>query len=186
MSKVSTTIKLRAAAFATAGVAFLLYPVLRPYADESTITGLGVMSTTAWVAAHLLAVVGFLLVSLALTGTARAITTAGAVLTSVYYGAETFGLFALGQRAATTPEVLQMVDAVRYHPAAITVFALGLLLLAVGAIAAARDFGRIALPYAAGFVLFLPQFFTAPPVRMAHGALLLVGCLLIARKLWKS
>jgi hypothetical protein len=178
--------KLRAAAFATAGVSFLLYPVLRPYSDESTVTGLQVMGTTTWVIAHLLAVVGFLLVSLALTGTARTITTAGAVLTTLYYGAETFGLYALGQRAATTPDVLKMVDAVRYHPAAITVFALGLLLLAVGAITTARAFGRVALPYAAGFVLFLPQFFTAPPVRMAHGALMLVGCLLIARKLWKA
>ncbi|MEJ2857510.1 MULTISPECIES: hypothetical protein [unclassified Saccharothrix] len=178
--------KLRSAAFAAAGVSFLLYPVLRPYADESTVAGLAVMGTTAWVVSHLLAVVGFLLVSLALSGAARAITTAGAVLTTMYYGAETFGLYALGQRASTTPDVLKMVDAVRFHPVAIVVFAVGLLLLAVGAVVATRGLGRIALPYAAGFVLFLPQFFTAPPVRIAHGALLLVGCFLISLKLWRS
>ncbi|XVV06176.1 hypothetical protein ACQPW3_12640 [Actinosynnema sp. CA-248983] len=177
--------QVKAAAFAAAGVSFLLYPVLRPYADESTVTGLEVMGTTAWVASHLFAVAGFLLVSLALDGRARTVTTAGALLTTLYYGAETFGLHALG-RHTSAPDVLAMVDAVRYHPAAITLFALGLLLLAVGAVLTALDLKTAALPYAAGFVLFLPQFFTAPPVRMAHGALMLVGCLLIARKLWKS
>jgi hypothetical protein len=29
--------------------------------------------------------------------------------------------------------------------------------------------------FAAGFVLFLPQFFTPAPVRIAHGVLMLVG-----------
>jgi hypothetical protein len=32
--------------------------------------------------------------------------------------------------------------------------------------------------------LYLPQFFGPPPVRMAHGVLLAVGCLWLAMGLW--
>lgn len=185
----------RAAGVATFGVAgafFLLYPVVRPYSDETTVEGLRVMGTSAWVASHLFAVGGFLLVGLGLLTAARSraavVTLVGAVLTSVYYGAETFGLHALGVRAAREPDprLLELVEAVRYQPAAITVFGVGLVVLAAGAVLAAVELrSRAAIPYALGFVLFLPQFFTAPPVRAAHGLLLLVGCWLVARELWR-
>jgi vacuolar-type H+-ATPase subunit I/STV1 len=185
-------LKAGAAAFGAAGAFFLLYPVLRPYSDETTVDGLRIMGTSAWVAAHLLAVGGFLLVSLGLLALTRsraaAVTMAGAVLTSVYYGLETFGLYAIGLRATEQPDpaLLELVDAVRYHPAGITIFGVGLAVLAVGAVMAAIELkSRAAIPYALGFVLFLPQFFTAPPIRMAHGLLLLVGCWLIARELWQ-
>lgn len=185
-------LKAGAAAFGVAGAFFLLYPVLRPYSDETTVEGLRVMGTSAWVAAHLFAVGGFLLVSLGLLALTRsraaAVTLTGAVLTSVYYGAETFGLHAIGLRAAVSPDpvLLEVVDAVRFQPAAITIFAVGLVVLAVGAVMAAVELrSKLAIPYALGFVLFLPQFFTAPPVRMAHGLLLLVGCWLVARELWR-
>ncbi len=36
----------------------------------------------------------------------------------------------------------------------------------------------------AGAALYLPQFFGPPPVRMAHGVLLAVGCLWLAMGLW--
>ncbi|MFI9010831.1 hypothetical protein ACIGNX_26695 [Actinosynnema sp. NPDC053489] len=181
-----------AAAFGLAGASFLLYPVLRPYSDEAVVEGLRVMGTSAWVVAHLFAVGGFLLVGLGLLAVARsraaAVTLTGALLTSVYYGAETFGLHAIGSRAADDPDpaLLDLVDAIRYQPAAITIFAVGLLALAAGAVLAAAQLrSRAAIPYALGFALFLPQFFTAPPVRVAHGALLLVGCWLVARELWR-
>ena len=64
-------LKAGAAAFGVAGAFFLLYPVLRPYADETTVEGLRVMGMSAWVAAHLFAVGGFLLVSLGLLAVAR-------------------------------------------------------------------------------------------------------------------
>ncbi|WP_447006849.1 hypothetical protein ACRAKI_10435 [Saccharothrix isguenensis] len=185
-------LKAGAAAFGVGGAFFLLYPVLRPYSDETAVDGLHVMGTSAWVASHLFAVGGFLLVGLGLLAVARSraavVTIAGALLTSVYYGAETFGLHAIGVRAAEQPDpvLLEVVDAVRYQPAGITIFGVGLVVLAAGAVMAAVELkSRAAIPYALGFVLFLPQFFTPPPLRMAHGLLLLVGCWLVARELWQ-
>jgi hypothetical protein len=40
------------------------------------------------------------------------------------------------------------------------------------------NYGGVA--FAAGFVLFLPQFFTPAPVRIAHGVLMLVGLIWLA------
>ncbi|ONI80657.1 hypothetical protein ALI22I_46205 [Saccharothrix sp. ALI-22-I] len=185
-------LKAGTAAFGVAGAFFLLYPVLRPYSDETTVEGLRVMGTSAWVASHMFAVGGFLLVSLGLPvlerSRAAVVTTIGALLTSVYYGAETFGLYPLGLRAAEDPDprLLELVEAVRYQPVGITIFAIGLIVLAVGGVMAAVELkSKLAIPYALGFALFLPQFFTAPPGRMAHGLLLLVGCWLVARELWQ-
>ncbi|MEV0676176.1 hypothetical protein AB0I60_06585 [Actinosynnema sp. NPDC050436] len=179
----------RVGAFGLAGVLFLLYPVLRPYSDETVAEGPAVMGTTAWVVAHLCAVAGFVLVAIALPVRRAALVTAlGAGLTLPYYGAETFGLHAIGARAAQHPDpaLVDLVDAVRYQPAAITVFALGLLLLAAGAILVAVELKALAVPYAVAFALFLPQFFTPPAARIAHGALMMVGCALVAWKLWRS
>lgn len=39
---------------------------------------------------------------------------------------------------------------------------------------------------ALGLVLFLPQFSTAPPVRIGHGVLLGVGLLWLALEGWRS
>ncbi|MEU4804854.1 hypothetical protein [Actinosynnema sp. NPDC023587] len=181
--------RLRAGAFGLAGVFFLLYPVLRPYSDEKTVQGLAAMGTTAWITSHLFAVAGFILVAAALPVRRAALVTAiGAGLTLPYYGAEVFGLHAIGSRAARDPDpaLLEMVDAVRYHPAAITMFAVGLLLLGAGAIMAATELKTLAIPYAVAFALFLPQFFTPPAARMAHGALMLVGCALVGWKLLRA
>ncbi|GAA3458516.1 hypothetical protein GCM10018963_05290 [Saccharothrix longispora] len=184
--------------FGIAGVLFLLYPVVRPYSDETTVEGLRVMGTGAWVVAHLFAVGAFLLVGLALLvgrdpaarwSRAAVATAVGVVPTSAYYGAETFGLHAVGRWAAREPDPrwLEVVDAIRFQPAAIALFAVGLTALAVGGVLTAVERRTwTALPYALGFVLFLPQFFTPPPVRIAHGALLLVGCWLLARDAWRG
>ena len=49
-----------AVALAAAGVLFLAYPAVRPYHDESTAAGATrSMSSNAWVASHLFAMVGF-------------------------------------------------------------------------------------------------------------------------------
>ena len=34
--------------------------------------------------------------------------------------------------------------------------------------------------FAAGFALYLPQFFAAPELRIAHGVLVAAGCVLLA------
>jgi hypothetical protein len=168
-----------------AGVFFLLYPVLRPWTDENTASGAHeAMSSNAWVVAHFVAMLGFILVPLALLGLRHVVGLAptavmwvGAGLTLPYYGAEDFGLHA----AATKGDnLLDVAEATRYNPVAITIFGVGLVTLAVGAVLVAVRMWEstakyAAVVFAAGFVLFLPQFFTPAPVRIAHGVLMLVG-----------
>ena len=174
-------------ALAVAGVLFLLYPVLRPWDDETTAAGAhAAMSSSAWVVSHLFAMLGFVLVGLALLGlrdlvgtTPVAVMWAGAGLTLPYYGAEDFGLNAAANTTGT--DLLAVAEATRYNPLAAAMFAVGLIALAVGAVLVARAVRRPgAWVFAAGFVLFLPQFFTPAPVRIAHGVLMLAGLLWLA------
>ena len=125
-------------ALAVAGVLFLLYPVLRPWDDETTAAGAhAAMSSSAWVVSHLFAMLGFVLVGLALLGlrdlvgtTPVAVMWAGAGLTLPYYGAEDFGLNAAANTAGT--DLLAVAEATRYNPLAVAMFAVGLIALAVG------------------------------------------------------
>lgn len=167
-------------AFVLAGVFFLLYPVLRPWTDETTASGAHeAMASTAWVVSHLLAMLGFVLVPLGLLALRQTVPAAvmwvGAGLTLPYYGAEDFGLHGAATKGAN---LLDVADAVRYNPIAITIFGIGLVTLAVGAVLAARQASGnryASILFAAGFVLFLPQFFAPAPLRIAHGVLMLVG-----------
>jgi hypothetical protein len=172
-------------ALVLAGVFFLLYPVLRPWTDENTASGAHeAMSSNAWVVAHFVAMLGFILVPLALLGLRHVVGLAptavmwvGAGLTLPYYGAEDFGLHAAATKGGN---LLDVAEATRYNPVAITIFGVGLVTLAVGAVLVAVRMWEstakyAAVVFAAGFVLFLPQFFTPAPVRIAHGVLMLVG-----------
>ncbi|PRY36287.1 hypothetical protein [Umezawaea tangerina] len=195
-----TTPRQTAAAFAATGLLFLAYPLVRPYVDETTMAGALSFATGSWITAHLAAVLGFILLPLALQGlhvgrTAHLTTYLGVGLTLPYYGAEVFGLHAIGQRIATDHDLglLTMVDAIRYTPAAATMFVLGLALIAVGTITAAVDVHRSghlprwsAVPLATGFALFIPQFFTPAPFRIAHGVLIAAGCAWLAVELLRE
>ena len=203
--------RLGASALALAGVLFLLYPAVRPWKDESTVDGAtAAMASGAWVAAHLFAMIGFILVPLGLLALHGAVSRTragslalaatvtswiGAGLTLPYYGAEDFGLNAIAGKAAEgrSLDLLGLVDAVRFNPVAATTFALGLLSLAVGAILAASAIWRSqvlprysGVPFAVGFALFLPQFYTPPAVRIGHGLLVAVGLTWLAVGLWKT
>lgn len=198
-------------ALAVAGVLFVLYPAVRPWQDESTVEGATkAMNSGAWVAAHLFAMVGFILVALGLLGLWNAVgrtraerlalaavvtTWIGVGLTLPYYGAEDFGLNAIARKAAEgqVSDLLGLVEAVRFSPVPITTFGLGLLLLAAGAVLAAVAIWRSGvlarssgILFAAGFVLFLPQFFTPPAVRIAHGVLVAAGSIWLAVALWRA
>jgi hypothetical protein len=176
-------------ALALAGVLFLLYPLLRPWTDETTTSGAHeAMSSTAWVVSHFLAMIGFVLVPLALLGLRdiigllpTAVMWVGAGLTLPYYGAEDFGLHAAATKGTN---LLDVAEATRYNPIAITIFGVGLVTLAVGAVLVAIKVWGVnkyaATVFAAGFVLFLPQFFTPAPIRIAHGVLMLVGLVWLA------
>ncbi|PWK88032.1 hypothetical protein C8D88_103228 [Lentzea atacamensis] len=167
-----------------AGLLFLLYPVFRPWEDETTAAGAATaMGSGAWLASHLFAMIGFILVPIALLEIHRtaAITFwVGAGLTLPYYGAETFGLHEI----AAQPNLLELAEAVRYNPVAATTFAIGLVTMGVAAVMVALKLRTLpAILFAAGFVLFLPQFFTPPSARIAHGVLMIVGCVWLA---WDS
>ncbi|GAA4443746.1 hypothetical protein [Phytohabitans houttuyneae] len=199
--------KLGAAALAAAGVLFLLYPAVRPWHDEATVDGaVASMASGAWVASHAFAMLGFVLAALGLLAlrdtvpgpltTAAVVTTwIGAGLVLPYYGAEDFGLHSLARRYADGEsfDLLATVDAVRNQPVAITMFGVGLLVLALGGVLAALAVRRSGvLPrssgvlFGLGLVLFLPQFFTPAPIRIAHGVLLAAGCGWLAFALWRA
>jgi hypothetical protein len=205
-----TRTRLGAAAFAVAGALFILYPAVRPWRDESTVDGAtAAMSSGAWVASHLFAMLGFILVALGLLALRDTVSSTpaepvayaavvtwwiGAGLTLPYYGAEDFGLNAIARWAAGQQvDLLDLVKSVRFSPVPVTVFGLGLVGLGVAAILAAVAIWRSGkLPrysgvlFALGFALFLPQFYGPPALRIAHGVLVGIGCAWVAVALWTA
>jgi hypothetical protein len=187
-----------------AGVCFALYPAIRPFTDESSLRGAQAFASTSWLVAHTLAMAGFILVTLGLwglngqlrgtrtAGRARAgllLTAIGTGLTLPYYGAECFGLHAAGQQALQRhdPALLaSLTHGIRWEEG-IWFIIPGLLLIGVGVILlAAATWGSpvasrwAAVPLAAGFALYIPQFTAPQPVRIAHGLLITTGCWLLA------
>ncbi|MGN9844135.1 hypothetical protein ACTMTI_39015 [Nonomuraea sp. H19] len=187
--------RLTSAAFAASGILFLVYPAVRPSGDDAA-----AMASTAWVAGHAAAMLGFVLLGLAVLGLhqvlgdrlslrAAVVTWIGAGLTLPYYGAEDFGLNVIARRSLRdqAPALMELAQEFRYGLLAVTMFAAGLLLLAAGTIMAAISVWRSGvLPrwsgtaLALGFMLFIPQFFGPYPLRIAHGALIMIGGLWLA------
>jgi hypothetical protein len=192
---------------AIAGALLVLYPALRPWSDTTAAGAPVAFASPAWIPAHLSAVAGFVLVGYALVGLqttlartggarlarlATSLWAAGTALVLPYYGAEAFALNALGERIVHTGDTgwLAVAEATRMGPWQVTTFTAGLLLLAAAgvlvAVAAARS-GTLprwaGLPFALAFALYLPQFFGPPALRIAHGALVGIGCLVLAAAL---
>src|SRR2546421_2457197 len=99
-------VRLEALGLAVAGVLFFLYPAIRPYSDEASLQGAAAFASSAWIVAHVLAMLGFVLLALGLLALYRSVeatpaerfaflalvtTWIGAGLTLPYYGAEAFG-----------------------------------------------------------------------------------------------
>ena len=202
-------VRLGALALAVAGVLFVLYPAVRPYSDETSLQGAAAFASNAWIVAHVLAMLGFVLVALGLLALYRTLrdtpaeglaflalvsTWIGVGLTLPYYGAEAFGLHVLGQEAIRqqNASVLGLANDIRYGPG-IYLFGAGLLLVGIGAILAAAAVWRSgSLPRWSGslfglaFALFIPQFFASPPIRVAHGLLVTAGCVWLAVSIWQA
>jgi hypothetical protein len=184
-------------AFASAGILFVLYPAVRPYGDLDPATTAAAFASPWWLVAHLAAVLGFVLTGTGLVAlllrhrtTSLAVAAGawwlGTGLTVAYYGAETFALHVLGARIDDPALLAELAEAIRMGPVQVTIFTAGLVLLAVAGVLAAvglRSLHGAALPFAAGAVLYLPQFFAHPGLRIAHGTLLGLGCLLLAAHL---
>jgi hypothetical protein len=201
---VDNELRTGAGPLAAAGALLVLYPALRPWSDATPDGAPHALASPAWIPAHLAAVAGFVLVAFALqnlhvtlarTGGGRLARFAsglwaiGTALVLPYYGAEAFALHALGERIVRTGDtgLLEVAEATRMGPWQVTTFAAGLLLLAAAGVlvaAAAARSGALprwaGLPFALTFALYLPQFFGPPALRIAHGVLAAVGCLVLA------
>lgn len=190
-----------AAGLAIAGLGFVLYPAIRPFSDEASLDGAAAFASPAWMLAHSIAIVSFILlalglyaVSLRLQGTHGGRLARGAVvlgwlgvgLTLPYYGAEVFGLHAAGRAAVdrSDSELLDtLTQAIRWQTG-IWFIVTGLLLLAAAGVVVATAVwsartraGRWAgVPLAVALVLYLPQFTGSQGLRVAHGLLMVVGC----------
>lgn len=176
---------------AGSGVLMLFYLVLRPYGDAQgaqTPQAAAAFASSWWVVAHVagalaLACYARLTVLVAGLGTgtegvwSRTLGLSGLVLVLPYFGAETFALHILGAQAVGgDAAALDLVDPIRNQPVAMTMFGVGLLLLALSAVLLALAWRRSGVgpvwaiwPLVAGIVLFLPQFFLPPGGRVAFG-----------------
>lgn len=202
-------IQVRAAlSLALSGILFILYPAVRPFSDEKSLLGAQAFASSAWILAHLFAMLAFILLALGLLGLSialqqasierlalagLAVTWLGVGLLLPFYGAEAFGLHAIGQQAVAQHNagLLSLANDVRTGPG-LTIFLIGLILLAIGAIIAAAAIWRSrtlsrwsGVPLAVGLALYIPQFFGTQPIRVAHGVLVAAGCLWVAAGLWQ-
>jgi hypothetical protein len=193
-----------AASLALSGLCFLLYPALRPFSSETGMDGARAFGSSSWIVAHSLGIAAFALLGLGAFGLYLRLqdTTAGermvgavvliwvgVAVTLPYYGAEMFGLHAVGQKALARNEpalVKPFTHSIRWE-AGIYFIVAGLLLLALGAVVLATAVWRSgllqrwsALPLAAGLLLYIPQFSAPQSIRIVHGMLMLAGCCWLA------
>jgi hypothetical protein len=199
----SLQIPLGTIALILSGIFFVLYPVIRPFSDESSLQGAAAFASYSWVLAHSLAIAAFILLTLGILGlyillketrverhamVALVLIWIGVGLTLPYYGAETFGLHTIGQEALRqkSPELLSLANSVRWQEGIVFIGS-GLLLLAAGTIVFAVAIWKSGsrprwsgIPLAIGFALYLPQFGTPQEVRVTHGLLIMIACILIA------
>jgi hypothetical protein len=192
------------AGLVVAGLAFAAYPALRPYGPETGLAGAADFGASEWLIAHVLGMVGFVSLAFALRSAAAATpwswaggslrgletsTWVAVALLLPYYGAEAYGLNAVGRHATEHGDAraMEIADSFRYAPFEVTTFSVGLVVLAVVGVLLARglwhagSLGRVGgLLAGAGLVTYLPQFFGTPGVRVAHGVMLGAGLLLAA------
>jgi hypothetical protein len=196
-------------AFGVAGVLFVAYPAVRPFSDEASLQGAEAFASTAWIVAHSFAIVGFILIVLGLFGVYLRLqsTTAerpmviglglswiGVRLVLPFYGAEVFGLHAIGQEALKEQSagLVSLASSVRGEPGVVFIL-IGLVLLGVGVIVCAIAMWRsaglpkwIGIPLAVGFALYIPQYTAPQYLRVAHGRLITVSCVLVAVNLLRT
>lgn len=156
-----TTARWTSAAFVAAGLFFLLFPLLRPWPDETVATtGLATaFASDRWVLAHLCGILGLGLLAPALLGLRAvladgggagagrgagvgaatwALVTAwvGAGCAALYFGAEIFGIRTIAEAALRESDLglLAEIEVLRLQPWAMTLFGAGLLLLAASGV----------------------------------------------------
>lgn len=196
-------LRISAVSLVLAGVCFTLFPVLRPFFDESSLHGASQFASGRWVLAHSFGMAGFILLCLGFLGVyvrlkdtdverrtfvAIVLSWVGAGLTLPFFGAEAFGLQVIGRTAMeqNNSALIPMINEVRFGPG-IAFIGLGLLCLAAATVILATAIWKSGIfskwsgiPLAVAFVVYIPQLQGAPlfqPIRIIVGLLILSGCI---------
>ena len=209
LSTGAVRVRLAALSLVLSGIFFVLYPAIRPFSDEASLQGARAFASPQWILAHVLAILGFILMTLALLGLyfilqktpverralwGLVLSWVGVGLTLPFYGAEVFGLHAIGQAALNqnNASLLDLANQVRFGPGFYVIFT-GLLLRAIGGIIVAVAIWNSKIlpkwsgvPFSLGFTLYIPQFVATQPIRIVHGLLIAAGCLWIAIGMWQQ
>lgn len=183
------------------GVLFAVYLLTRPYrAAGDTVEQ---FASVWWLISHTAAMVGFVAIVGGLAEAARVLrgpatarlaslstvfAAAGVALLLPYYGAETFALHVLSAEPGVVMADGEMpvAESIRLHPLPATLFGLGLLACAGGAVLAGLALARAggarfaAVLFGASWIIFIAQYFVPPIGRMAVGVLLLASCVAFA------
>jgi hypothetical protein len=189
-----------------AGVFFILFPVVRPFFDETSIQGAREFASNQWVIAHSLGIGGFILLSLGFLGLylhlrdtrvegwalrGFVLCLVGTGLTLPFFGAEAFGLQVIGSAAVNqnNTDLIPLVNQLRFGPG-IALIISGLICVAAATIVMAAIVWRSqalpkwsGIPLAAGFAVYIPQLQGDPTfqvVRIGVGILILFGCCWLA------
>ena len=190
------------------GILFLIFPIARPFFDETTLSGAAQFASGRWVFAHSTGIIGLVLMPLGFLGlyfslretkaekaafNAFIINLIGAGLTLPFFGAEAFSLQIIGRAAVTmnNPDLIPLVNEVRFGPG-IFFIVMGLIMMSISVIIIARASwisGKMprwtGIPLAVGFVLFLPLLQGNPSfqwMRIVDGLLITTGCFILASK----
>jgi hypothetical protein len=204
--------RLSAVLLILSGVCFTLFPVVRPFFDESSMGAAAQFASARWVVAHALGMGGFILLSLGLLGVylllrptrverrtfaALVLAWIGSGLTLPFFGAEAFALQVIGHTAFTqnSTHLLSLVNLIRFGPGLLFIAA-GLLMIAVAAIVLATAVWKSGilpkwsgLPLAVAFGVYIPQLQGAPffqPIRIAVGLLITAGCTWMAGGMFRA
>jgi hypothetical protein len=195
-----------ALALGFSSLAFAVFALVRPYPRfdprvpaETVARAAPAIASTAWLLAHYLLLVGFVLLLCALPALHARLSAAGVEVRSrramVLSGiGVTLILPTLGLELYVLPEIGRLyLDGQRnvaelvglYRGAALLVMLLGLLLLAIGAALFARAVGKsgalprwAAVTYAVGLAFWCPLL--PPPVRVVDGLLIGIGGVALA------
>jgi hypothetical protein len=208
-------VRMGAVALGAAAILLFVFPLVRPFfpvpgegTSAETLMGTARdMHSVSWVASHMIAGVGFLLLVPGLIAVYAALsrhrvergafTAIWLVLTGVppilvVLGAETFGLYSIGGAylAGESADLVVALERVRNSLEFITL-SLGLILLAAAAVTlAVAIWGSATLPrwaaavFAAGLVLWLP--FLPEAFRIVDGVFIGLGGCWLAIALWRS
>jgi hypothetical protein len=211
-NKGRATACLTAGALILSGICFTLFPVIRPFFDETTLKGAAEFASVRWVLAHSFGMWGFILLCIGILGVyvrlrdteverrtflVLVLSWIGAGLVLPFFGAEAFSLQVIGRTAFEQENVtiIRMVNSVRFGPG-IYYVGIGLLSLAVASVIFATAIWKSrvlakwsGVPLAVALVVYIPQLQGAPvfqPIRIIVGLLILAGSTWIAVGMMRS